>query len=489
MPEPIILLGAPGTGKTERCLEEVEEALARGVEPHRVAYVSFTRRAVQEARDRAAQRFGLDPKEDLPWFRTIHSLAMYALGASSEELLGKADYQELSSMLGDSVQGHDNLLDDGEPQARRPAALGLFLDQLARARETSIREEYDALAAEDKSLWPRVERAATTYTFYRSDTGLMDFTDLLEHAVEEGFPLGLDLAVIDEAQDLSSLQWNLVWRFLGSSRKLVVAGDDDQAIYRWAGASVSRFLDLQGREIHLPRSHRLPRRIFNLASTLSGRLTRRREKHFSPRDEEGLVEGHRRLESLPLDDGDWLLLARHGKGVREIIRELRARALPYETRLGPSVLPGHLQAIKTWERWRRGEQVPVEMVESLLDLLPGRFVLQGNLIGPEQLGLRADRPWYDVLPLGDEVTEYYRGILRRGYSLQDRPKVRVSTIHGAKGAQADRVGLLLALNQKTSSALWTRPDDEHRVFYVGATRARQELHLVAEGRRFEYPLK
>jgi len=486
MPQPTIILGAPGTGKTERCLQEVEDALSRGVPPQRIAYVSFTRRAIQEARERASQRFNLDPEEDLPWFRTIHSLALHALGAGADELLGSEHYQELSKMLGENVKGYDNLVEDGEPKSWRPASLALFLDQLARVRETSLEEEYHALPVEDRPPWLLVERAARTYAYYRSDTGLMDFTDLLEHAVEEGFPLHLDLAVVDEAQDLSRIQWDLVWKFLGGSQRLVIAGDDDQAIYRWAGASVDHFVGLEGEEVHLPISHRLPRRVFDLAGRVSARLSVRREKRFEPRDDEGLIEHHRKIESLPLDDGDWLLLARHGSGVREIIRELRQRAIPYETRLGPSVPQKHLDAIRAWEAWHRGEPAPLDRVEALTDLLPGRWTLKGDSIRAEDLGLRADRPWYEALPLGDEAIEYYRGIRRRGYSLTDRPKVRVSTIHGAKGAQADRVALLTALNRRTDYALRTRPDDEHRVFYVGITRARHELHVVSDGRRYEY---
>ena len=69
-----LVLGGPGAGKTHRLMKVVRDALARGVKPDRVALVSFTNAATDEARDRACEEFGLTRK-DLPHFRTIHSHA------------------------------------------------------------------------------------------------------------------------------------------------------------------------------------------------------------------------------------------------------------------------------------------------------------------------------------------------------------------------------------------------------------------------------
>lgn len=488
MPRPVIVLGAPGTGKTERCLTEVERALADGADPARIAYVSFTRRAVDEARARAAERFNLDPETDLPWFRTLHSLAMHALGAGPDELLGARDFRELSDLLGEDVRGFDSLDEAGEPRSHRPAAMALFLDQLARVRRDELVDVYGRLPIQDQPPWPRVKRAVETYAYYRADTGLLDFTDLLEHALAEGTALNLDLAVVDEAQDLSPLQWDLVWRFLGQARRLVVAGDDDQAIYHWAGADVGRFVDLDGEVVHLPLSHRLPRRVYHLATQVAGRIRHRRQKRWRPRDEDGTITQHRRLEGVPLTDESWLLLARHGSQVRTLAALLEDLALPYETRQGPSVRPDDVTAIRAWEAWRRGERVEHEAAETLRGYLALRTPTPGGPVAAADLGITADRPWYEVIRLPARRVEYYRGIKRRGHSLTARPAVRVSTVHGAKGAQADHVLLWTALNRRTGWAARYRPDDELRVLYVAVTRARHDLHLVADGRRYEYQL-
>ena len=54
----------------------------------------------------------------------------------------------------------------------------------------------------------------------------------------------------------------------------------------------------------------------------------------------------------------------------------------------------------------------------------------------------------------------------------------MSTIHGAKGGEADNVMLLTDLPRKADEAYFANADDERRVFYVGMTRAKKALHIV-----------
>ena len=69
-----IILGPPGTGKTTTLLDLVDEFIKSGVDTKRIGYFSFTKKAANEAKQRAVEKFGLDEK-DFPYFRTLHSLA------------------------------------------------------------------------------------------------------------------------------------------------------------------------------------------------------------------------------------------------------------------------------------------------------------------------------------------------------------------------------------------------------------------------------
>ena len=54
---------------------------------------------------------------------------------------------------------------------------------------------------------------------------------------------------MDESQDLSLLQWNIVWKLMEKAKRTVIAGDDDQAIYRWAGADVETLINMKGNRV------------------------------------------------------------------------------------------------------------------------------------------------------------------------------------------------------------------------------------------------
>lgn len=489
-----LVLGGPGCGKTTRLLSIVQEEMESGVYPRQIAFVTFTKAAAREAQERAANQFGLDPDKDLPWFRTIHSLAYSSLGLSRDEVMAGRDWRELSTVTGEELSGSietDSFMPSGSVGNQM-----LRIIDYSSNRLISLEEAWHELGqAVD---WWRLRRFDEAFAAYKADCGKMDFNDMVFNYSRHGEPVPVRVAVIDEAQDLTTSQWASVARAFSTAERIYVGGDDDQAIYKWSGADVDYFLRLSEEPQVLEISHRLPLSIFHLAQQISSRISHRYTKPYRPAtNEKGHILYHAQPDSLNLAEGEgsWLVLARNNYLLRPLEEMVRSQGVPYRTRRGAAIDPKHVEAIYFWESLRSGkrEEMGAKDVRLLFKALdrpvPQLKEMATYRVGDEGMELPLEVPWYDALVgISLDDREYYKLCLRRGYRLRDEPKVRIETIHGVKGAEADHVMLLTDISYRTSQGFEHQPDTEHRVFYVGVTRARKSLHIVMPQTDISYPV-
>lgn len=490
-----LILGPPGCGKTTRSLDIVERELAAGVAPNRIAYISFTKKAIEEAIGRAMTRFNYK-KEDLPYFRTLHSLCYLRLGLRRTDVMARANLVELGEILGYKFSARNITPEDSFPSDAGIGDRLLFIDGLARNRCVTLEEQWHAINDSGLDLFA-IKRVHDSLRAYKTTHGLYDYTDMLERVVDEKVAVSIDVVVIDEAQDLSRLQWEACRILFSSAQRVYIAGDDDQAIYRWAGADVRQFLALEGQREVLGQSYRLPRSVHALACGVIASVSKRFDKQWAARDEDGSVERLPHIDVAKFDNnGTTMILARNGYLLNDAEAMLRKSGRVYATRYGESsVVTDHYIAIRAWERMRKGGTAgghEVSLIYSCLRV--GTGIARGRK-SAEQLdassqysidelrkthGLLAqDTIWHDALDgIALNTREYYLTILRGGGKLNETPCIRISTIHGAKGGEADNVVLLTSMAQRTYRQYQEEPDDEQRVFYVGMTRAKQRLILV-----------
>ena len=499
--EPEIVLGPPGCGKTTTLLGIVDDELSSGTSPDRIAYVSFTRRAAEEAISRAVSRFNLSRKE-LPYFRTLHSLCFRALGLKSGEVLEGKRLEEFGELVGHKITGRFSL-EDGNIWGFERGDRLLFIENLARVRGVPVRDVYEE--DHDDLSMHEIERFAAALREYKTELGIVDFTDMIQQFCQSGIDLGLEVLLVDEAQDLSLLQWAMVRKLATGTRRVVIAGDDDQALYRWAGADVETFVGMPGRVRTLTQSWRVPETVQALSSEVIGRVRHRRPKDWRPRPVSGSVSRHRDFGSVDLSGSDILILGRNRYMLRECEQQIRSSGYLYEFQGVSSIRQSLLTSVITWERLRQGRgEVTAGEARKMYEMMTmGRGWARGHKLLPafsddEQVTMAALRErggllvdpstiWFDALDkMAMSDVAYIRATRRRGENLLEKPRIRLSTIHGMKGGEAEEVVILTDMAARTHVEAQRAPEDEARVWYVATTRAKEKLHIVAPrtGRNF-----
>jgi DNA helicase-2/ATP-dependent DNA helicase PcrA len=483
------IFGPPGSGKTTYLLNLVEQELESGVPSRSIGYFAFTRKAANEARDRAIAKFNeLNAETDFPWFRTLHSLAYRCLRVSNNEIMKPEHYREFARQAGldMSVSTGD---EEFVVQTDNPILNEI---NLARIRGVDLKTHYNRSGLSIE--WFHFEFVERAYRHYKYSNNLMDFTDLLEQIVQEPDYLPkLEVLIVDEAQDLSRLQWEMVIQLAERANRTYIAGDDDQAVYVWAGADVKTFLSLDGEVKVLQQSYRVPSKIHALANKVVNRIRSRQEKEWHPRTEEGRIFYYEAFEHVNVTQGDWLLLASTNYMLNDLHEWLKSQGLMFERHGQRSISENILTAVLGWEALRKGKAMPMPVVKTIYRFLGAEFVKRGfktlRDIDPnneytlaqlqESYGLLTDDIWHKVLTkISDTQRQYIISILRRGARLNDKAPIKLSTIHGAKGGEADHVLLLTDLSPKFAKEYAYNADDVNRLLYVGLTRAKETLHII-----------
>jgi len=490
------IFGPPGTGKTTTLLNMVDTAIQEGTDPSNIAFLAFTRKAAYEAKERAARRFDLNPDKDLPYFRTLHSLAYMMLGLKESQLMQKEHFDELSNKIGITLTVRSAVLDEDDVGLITSDHPIIGLINLARLKKTTLRTEYNRSDIEEE--WMTVDYVNRAYHDYKKAHGLIDYTDMLVEFVDNAvnYCPEFDLCFMDEAQDLSPLQWDIAHKLDEKSERMYVAGDDDQAIYRWAGADVEQFINLPGGAEILAQSYRVPSSVHQIAERIANRINKRYRKEYNPRKERGSVAQISGLAELDMSHGSWLIMGQAGYMLSPLSQELRGMGVLFNDRGRRSISDKISTAVNAWERLRKGTAVSGEEVRCVYSYMSTKTRIERGfkkLPGVEdsdQLtmqdlidnhGLLADPEsiWHEAMDLiPDNDRAYIVAMLRRGEKFNAEPRVTVSTIHGSKGGEADNVVLLTDLSPAAEAAAAIDADDLHRVFYVGVTRTRENLYLV-----------
>jgi len=492
-----IIFGPPGTGKTTHLLRIVEKELRENkVSPSKIAYLAFTNQAADEALSRAISQLNYSTK-DFMNFRTLHSLAYRELHLREENIMSDEDYRVVSDKLQINLSNPNKNMETygaGFPD-------DIFMKVIDGAKVRGLTTEnffHDPSVGHLEGGWLKLKYIDTALSQYKSDRNKFDLTDLIVQFNKKHYDTipKFDVVIIDEAQDLSWLQWKMVERIIENSKRVYVAGDDDQAIYRWAGARPEYLINMEGQRTVLNRSYRLSKLIHRHANKLITRITDRVEKEWTSRDDHGEVNIHPIEQLQKMKEGQWLILARDRYRLDKLEEDLKIYGYYYKRGDKTSINKRIHEAILAWEDLRKGKEIGVKEIKSCYAYIKTgegieaehkamRKADKEKLYNYETLkkdyGLKVDKelPWFKALKnIPPSKSIYVRAVLRRGENIRHEPRIKLSTIHGSKGGESDNVMLLTDLSRKADDEYWRHRDSERRVFYVGMTRARNILNIV-----------
>ncbi len=478
------LFGPPGTGKTTKLLKYVKTFVKLGTPIDKIGYFAFTTKAANEAIDRMLDYHTAFQRKDLKYFRTLHSLAFTRLGLKKSEVLQDEHYEDIGRKLGIQVTVYSN----GQESTGFVDSNSEYFNLInaARIKETSIEDEYNTGMYSQDMDKQLLQIISDELQNYKDSFKLVDFTDMIEKFIVSTLCPKLDITFIDEAQDLSPIQWKMVDIICKNSKHVILAGDDDQAIYGWAGADVKKFQQiLSKKDIILPQSYRVPSMVQHIADQILNRIPddRRVKKQWSARPEMGTVSHITSFEDLPLYKDNWLILGRYNDRLHKLMPRLKDMGIYYQFKGRKSFKVSLFRTIINYTRWQKGELLSLSEVKDVLECVGSNLKpTEEKMYDLAEFNFDKTINWFDVFVVDYEECLYIREMLSNGEKLSQDARVKLSTIHAAKGGEADNV-LLILDNTKTIRESTERSEDkadeENRVWYVGVTRTKQNLYILA----------
>jgi len=450
------IYGPPGTGKSHSLIE-----IASTFAPEtKYQFVSHTRAAAREL----VGRLG-DPDKGC----TLHSLCYRLTDVSPRSLIDREKLEEFTQKTGIRTTGGD--IDDGIiPEGDE------YLQVIDYARNSlkPVDQCYDAMGRPGNHA--RFTSFQQSFKNWKGMYGYVDFTDMLERYVNRPRNPNLHTLLIDEAQDLSPLQWKVVEVLSQYLQVIYIAGDDDQSIYEWGGADpqgMPRFEELHSAQrTVLSQSFRVPIRAHVLAQSVIQRVQSRVAKSYLPTDQTGSIIRVGSMEQIDIDGSEHItVLARDNYKLREIERGLQSRRIPYHVggNRGP-LRTKYGRAMRSYRKVEAGEQLTPQEIKNLYEGTDPKA--KSLVVNRDWAGL-IKRGWVVSIPMPTPLFDYFNHV-----DLLNEPKIKMSTIHAAKGTEAENILIYLGRSQRIIEAEAINPDPEHRLFYVAVTRTSNRLAIV-----------
>ena len=177
------------------------------------------------------------------------------------------------------------------------------------------------------------------------------------------------------------------------------------------------------------------------------------------------------------------MLARYNDKLIKLKPSLRDRGIYFEYKNRKSYKTRLYDAVQNYTRWTKGSQLSMSECKDLFEYFGKEFPgKEERMYDLKEFGYSFTQQWFEVFETEPEDSLYIRDMLQAGEKLSKEARVKLSTIHAAKGGEADNVLLILDNTKTIREAIEKSPDkedEENRIWYVGVTRTKQNLYIMA----------
>jgi len=321
---PLLIIAGAGTGKTDTLAHRTAHLVLNGVDPARILMLTFTRRAAQDMIRRAqaivtavmADRGKLGDRSvqsRLSWGGTFHSVGNRILRSFAKHVGLTANFTVLdrsdAADLMDVIRHELGYSSKEKRFPRKDACLAIYSYRVNTrlSLKQTLEEQFPWVCEWEQDLG----KLYREYVARKQKNNVLDFDDLLLYwhammqnpGLAQGLSANFDHVLVDEYQDTSSLQGEIIQALKPDGAGVTVVGDDAQAIYSFRAAAVENILGFAERfkpkaeTMVLSQNYRSTQPILDAANALMAEGVRQHRKTLL-----GMRQSHQKPVYVSLDD-------------------------------------------------------------------------------------------------------------------------------------------------------------------------------------------